>query len=39
VQKNDVKYDCCPDNYPNLTYNIIFKQKAVYMQDAEMREP
>ena len=38
-QRNSVKYDCCPENYPNLKFNIVFKQESVYMKDAEMKSP
>ena len=35
--RKSTKYECCPDNYPSLTFNIIFKQKSVFSKDAEMR--
>jgi hypothetical protein len=37
--RNSVKYDCCPENYPNLTFNVVFKQKAIFTKDSEMRHP
>ena len=37
AERKSTKYECCPDNYPSLTFNIIFKQKSVFSHDKELQ--